>query len=214
MSRDHDLATRDRILLEASRLFARRGYYGSTTRDIAEATGIRQPSLFHHFPSKSAILMTLVDIDLTASLSAVRNARAAGGSLPQQLHRYLARDTATFLALPFDARGFYTDAVFQDPEFAEQRARIDDLHDLIQALVTDGIAAGDYVPIDPQFAERAITALLLGSMRDRGALPTVGSERPLQVADLVLRGLLADPDRVAALHETTANEMVLHAISR
>jgi AcrR family transcriptional regulator len=209
MTRDRDLATRDRILVEASRLFARRGYYGSTTRDIAEATGIRQPSLFHHFSSKSAILMTLVDIDLTASLAEIRGARAAGGALPQQLHRYLARDTAAFLALPFDARGFYTDAVFQDPEFADQRARIDELHGLTRALVAEGVAAGDYVPIDAEFAERAITALLIGSMRERGAYPTVASERPLQVADLVLRGLLAEPVRVLTLHEVTAQEMQL-----
>jgi AcrR family transcriptional regulator len=214
MTRERDLATRDRILVEASRLFARRGYYGSTTRDIAQATGIRQPSLFHHFPSKSAILMTLVDLDLTASLAQIRGARAAGGSLPQQLHRYLARDTATFLALPFDARGFYTDAVFQDPEFAEQRARIDELHRLIQSLVSDGVSAGDYVPIDPGFAERAITALLLGSMRDRGETPQIDSERPLQVADFVLRGLLADPDRVGSLHEATAQEMAPQPIPR
>jgi AcrR family transcriptional regulator len=214
MMRDRDLATRDRILLEASRLFARRGYYGSTTRDIAQATGIRQPSLFHHFPSKSAILMTLVDLDLTASLAQVRSARAAGGSLPQQLHRYLVRDLATFLALPFDARGFYTDAVFQDPEFAEQRARIDELHGLIRALISDGVAAGDYVPIDPEFAERAITALMIGAMRDRGAHPRAGSERPLQVADLVLRGLLVDPGQVPALREATEQEMALQPIPR
>jgi AcrR family transcriptional regulator len=52
---EETIATRERILREASRLFATRGYYGSSTRDIAAAVGIQQPSLFHHFPHKQAI---------------------------------------------------------------------------------------------------------------------------------------------------------------
>src|SRR5581483_2006845 len=44
--------TRERILYEASNLFAREGYHGTTTREIAAAVGVRQPSLFYHFPSK------------------------------------------------------------------------------------------------------------------------------------------------------------------
>ena len=38
-------STRERILLEASYLFSRWGYHNTTTRDIAVAVGIRQPSL-------------------------------------------------------------------------------------------------------------------------------------------------------------------------
>ena len=52
--------TRERILTEASRLFAERGYDGTSTRQIADAVGIRQPSLFHHFASKQAIMEELL----------------------------------------------------------------------------------------------------------------------------------------------------------
>ena len=47
-------STRGRILLEASLLFAQRGFFGTSTRDIADAVRIRQPSLFHHDRSGSA----------------------------------------------------------------------------------------------------------------------------------------------------------------
>ena len=57
-------ATRERILREASHLFAVRGYYGSSTRDIAAAVGIRQPSLFHHFETKQAIFEELLKYSL------------------------------------------------------------------------------------------------------------------------------------------------------
>lgn len=49
-------ARRDELLGIAARLFATRGFAQTTVRDIGDEAGILSGSLYHHFPSKEAIL--------------------------------------------------------------------------------------------------------------------------------------------------------------
>jgi len=47
-----ELSRRDEILAVAADLFARKGFAGTTVRDIADAVGILSGSLYHHFNAK------------------------------------------------------------------------------------------------------------------------------------------------------------------
>ncbi|MBT0770079.1 TetR/AcrR family transcriptional regulator [Kineosporia sp. J2-2] len=50
-------SARQRIIEAATELFSTRGYAATTTRDIADKVGIRQPSLYSHFKVKADILV-------------------------------------------------------------------------------------------------------------------------------------------------------------
>ncbi len=52
--------TRGRIVEEAFGLFAERGFHAVTVRDIAAAVGIKDASLYNHFPGKQAIFDAIV----------------------------------------------------------------------------------------------------------------------------------------------------------
>ena len=54
------LSTRERILAEALGLFAESGYGGASMRELARRVGIRESSLYNHFPGKAAILEAIV----------------------------------------------------------------------------------------------------------------------------------------------------------
>lgn len=48
-------ATRERIVREAFALFAEHGFHAVSVRDIAAAVGVKDASLYNHFPTKQAI---------------------------------------------------------------------------------------------------------------------------------------------------------------
>ncbi|HET9820264.1 MAG TPA: helix-turn-helix domain-containing protein, partial [Burkholderiaceae bacterium] len=67
-----DTATRERILLEASRLFRHHGYAATTLREVADAAGIKAGSIYYHFESKEQILGEVLDKGIQAVADAVR----------------------------------------------------------------------------------------------------------------------------------------------
>lgn len=54
------LHRRDQLLAEAARLFAERGFHGTTIEDIGAAAGISGPGVYKHYPSKDAVLASML----------------------------------------------------------------------------------------------------------------------------------------------------------
>jgi len=54
-------ATYKKILMTATELFARQGYHKTTITDIAQGVNLTSGAVFHHFPSKEALLEAVVD---------------------------------------------------------------------------------------------------------------------------------------------------------
>lgn len=69
---DTDTATRERILLEAARLFRHHGYAATTLREVAECAGIKAGSIYYHFESKEQILAEVMDKGIQVVAAAVR----------------------------------------------------------------------------------------------------------------------------------------------
>jgi AcrR family transcriptional regulator len=57
----HPEQTIERILDTAAQLFFQKGYDKTTLQDIIDATGLSKGAIYHHFASKEAILIAVVD---------------------------------------------------------------------------------------------------------------------------------------------------------
>jgi AcrR family transcriptional regulator len=191
--------TKELILLEASRLFAVRGYLGTSTRDIASAVGIQQPSMYSHFASKQAIAEELLRRDLTVGNAMLERVAADGGGAPVELYRYLHWEVAHDLETPFDLRSLYLGPLLEQAEFAEGRRLLKRYDSLMRSVIERGVAAGDFVAIDPQFAKRVIDGVVLEAIRTGALDNRVGDDEPDLTASFVLRALLAKPSRVPSV---------------
>jgi AcrR family transcriptional regulator len=79
------------IVERASEAFARNGFQGTSLREIADAAGLTQPGVMHHFPTKDALLTAVLqakDEDLVT-----RNRGDADRSASQRLQQ-VVRDNA------------------------------------------------------------------------------------------------------------------------
>jgi AcrR family transcriptional regulator len=84
---------RDEILQAAAGLFAADGYRTTSMREVAAASGILAGSLYHHFPSKEAIAIELVEQYHQDLVRAVRDSGPPGPD-PLKALRDFARDIA------------------------------------------------------------------------------------------------------------------------
>jgi AcrR family transcriptional regulator len=201
-------STRGRILLAASSLFAQRGYFGTSTRDIAEAVDVKQPSLFHHFEAKHAIFRTLVELDLGPSIDRISTRLTEESTWGQKLHLAIACDVREVLVQPFDARGLYQDAVLGLDEFADERAGIELFHELVERVISGGRAAGEFVDFEPSFVQRAVNGVLFETLREQGGPSGRRRERrPLQAADFLLRALLVDGHALEGIRAVTERRL-------
>jgi len=98
------LNARERVLIAAEALFRQRGYNVVTMRDIAEEVGIRQASLYYHFPSKEQLFITVIEQVFERHRNGLQQVLAeAGSDLRSQLHAashwFISQPPIHFLSL-------------------------------------------------------------------------------------------------------------------
>jgi AcrR family transcriptional regulator len=97
---------REEILEVAARLFTKQGYAATSTREIAEAVGIRQASAYYHFPSgKGEILSELLGRTVRPTLEQIDRIEtvAAEHGAASALYALVMIDTGTLAEAPHNA---------------------------------------------------------------------------------------------------------------
>lgn len=80
---------RRELLHSAARLFRKKGFHATSTRDIAAAVGMQSGSPFYHFESKGALLFAVMEEGMRNAIARQQLAYGAAGeraSASQRLH--------------------------------------------------------------------------------------------------------------------------------
>jgi AcrR family transcriptional regulator len=87
--------TRQAILDAALALFAEKGYFGTSLRDVATAVGVRESALYNYFPGKEALFEALIAAESAVKaehLSAIFDAPVGDGRAMLERFAELALD--------------------------------------------------------------------------------------------------------------------------
>ena len=119
----------EEILDASSELFTTQGFAMTSTHQIADAVGIRQASLYYHFPSKAKIFLTLLNSTIEPSLKLAQFLSTSNNPVTLRLWALVAAESRILLSSRWNVGRLYQLPVANSPEFDDyhqQKARLAD----------------------------------------------------------------------------------------
>jgi AcrR family transcriptional regulator len=192
-----EVETKQRILKAAQHLFARHGYDGTTTRDLAQSAGVAEGTLFRHFSNKKAILVEVatqgwVEIltDLLTELSEMSSYKAVREVMQKRLH--LLHENPDLIRVCLMETQFH-------PDLHEhiQSEVLDKMISVAEAFFQTAVDRGIYRPINPKVVARVFLGMFMVSGFSEATLlgpqlsPQGLHEMAEGISDIFLHGVLA-----------------------
>ena len=197
-------STRERILREASILFTQHGYFGTSTREIAGAVGIRQPSLFHHFDNKAAIAEELLEYAWGSTLSQLRKVAALDKPADVRLYTFCRWAMVHVVTSPYQLVGLTDYNFLNSADGQHWLPRFEAITKYLRDIITDGVASGVFIKEDPEFIRLMVVGSLNAHHRVKTMVPSETVELDAEkCADYILRAIMADSTRLEAVRNAS-----------
>ena len=189
--------TRTRILQAAQRLFAAKGFEGTTTRDLAQTAGVAEGTLFRHFANKKAILVEVATsgwVDLLTDLLTELSEMGSYKAIDQVMRRRMwnLQKNADIMRVCFMEVQFHPD--LRD---RIQTEVIDKMTAVAEAFFQTAIDKGIYRQMDAKLGAKVFLGLFaIAGFSDNTLIEPNASPQEMQkmaegLADIFLNGVLA-----------------------
>jgi AcrR family transcriptional regulator len=188
--------TKKRILDAAQKLFARKGYEGTTTRELAHEAGVAEGTIFRHFPNKKAILVEVATAgwvelltDLLTELSEMGSYKAVAQVMRHRMLNFRANSDMM--------RVCFLEAQFH-PDLRDriQSEVIGKMTDVAEAFFQTAMDKGVYRKINPKIVAQVFLGMFViagfsdNTLLEPNASPQVLLEMAEGIADIFLNGVL------------------------
>ena len=190
-----DSATPERILEAATELFGENGFARTTIRQIAERARANSALIYYYFGSKTGLLEALMSGMQTAVQANLERSLASEGTSQAKLERFIRLQVDLLRSRSPLMRILLREVLNKsDLATAVVRKAMEPNLMVLAALIRDGIAAGEFRPVDPTLAARTLVgSLLVPVVLAPLVLGDDDEERrsrlPDHIVDLYLRGL-------------------------
>lgn len=188
--------TKKRILQAAQKLFARNGYDGTTTRELATVAGVAEGTLFRHFDNKKAILIEVATegwvellTDLLTELSEMGSYKAVAQVMRRRMLNI--RENSDMMRVCFLEAQFHPD--LRDRIQLEVIAK---MTDVAEAFFETAMQKGVYRQMNPKIVAQvflgmfAVAGFSQNTIMEPNASPQEMQEMAEGLADIFLNGVL------------------------
>ena len=151
---------RSQILMGAAQVFTQKGYHKATTKEIAQAAGVSEGTIYNYFENKRDILVAMVDAIGMQSVRRVMDEHAPDE--PREFLMAVLRDRYE-LAQNFGAHmlpiiaEMFTDAELRETVYNQLAMP---LASSIEKYIQTDIDTGRFRPVDPIIATRAFVGAI------------------------------------------------------
>lgn len=147
------------ILQAAERLFGEKGYRGVSIEEIAEATGVSKGLVLYHFSSKKALLEHILKDAASTLLIKWDSIAQSSGSGRDKIRAAVQASFDMLNSRPYPWRIAIFQLTFEE-DMKDILTYISEESILrIDRLVKDGIATGEFRPVDSRMAATMLLAI-------------------------------------------------------
>jgi AcrR family transcriptional regulator len=155
--------TRARIIESAIKLFSNRGYNAASVDNICAEAGISKGAFYHHFESKQALFLALLDgwlrvIDDAIEASKDKTAPETFMQMTEAFP-YIFETAGEGLPMFFE---FWLQASRDQKVWEASIAPYRRYHKYFKSLIKKGVDEGSFVEVDPELASRMIVSTAMG----------------------------------------------------
>lgn len=197
--------SRETVIKAAGKLFALRGYHGTSMKDLGEELGLLKSSIYSHVSSKEDLLLEVVRRGERLFNESARRALDTSTSENGRLRALIRGHLEVILDHRDEASTFLNEARALDETYREGVVAARDRYELIfRQVIGEGVSAGEFDErVDPVMAGIFILSILnsVGRWyRPEGALDR--EELAERIWEFVSSGLLL-PSRDSGLPATS-----------
>lgn len=149
------------IVDAAARVFAERGFHGTTTQDIADVLGIRQASLYYYFPSKEAAFEQVCLKGVEDFYEAAKLIANSAGTARERLSLLINSHLS-----PLVDRGDFVKVFLNERQHlpSESRRRVGrwsrGIERIFEGVIKDGVASGEFrADLNPRLTTLAVLGM-------------------------------------------------------
>jgi AcrR family transcriptional regulator len=183
------------ILDQATRLFADKGFASTTLQDVADATGLTRPALYHYVANKDELLSKLFSETTETPAAVLHDINNRTDLGPTEKLRKMAASIALNQAQSSDRFKLIIRSETDLPDELSRTHQQSRRHVLKEFLdvIESGIRAGEMRPVDPRTAALGIIGMLnwVAWWQPTGD-PDSDREVATQLADMAVRTVAQD----------------------